>query len=124
MVRMRHGSSIARAMTAGVPGAMPGPGADAARDALIQRQIGEGYARQAATREAEHERAHAETPAQRAARIKAEYAARLDRAAEQKRATRAWGAVHGPTPTGLPERSPGSVERGRALWNDQQRRNA
>ncbi|MCK6096204.1 MULTISPECIES: hypothetical protein [unclassified Micrococcus] len=111
-------------MTAGVPGAMPGPGANAARDALIQRRIADGYARQAATREAEHERAQAETPAERAARVKDQYAEQLDRAAEQKRATRAWEAVHGPTPTGLPERAPGSVERGRALWADQQRKHA
>lgn len=115
----RYGSQIARDMTAGPPGGVSSVLDWRARDERIADFIAAGYARQAAAKEAEYERNRlTPTPADRMA----DWAARMDREAAVKRGDRAWQAAHGPAPTGIPEREPGSLERGRALWADQQRR--
>lgn len=122
----RYGSQIARDMTAGPPGGVPSALTERARDEGIARMIAAGYARQEAAKEAEAARAYAEanrlTPAQERAASEAKFMAEAKRRAEVKKATRQWEAQHGPAPTGIPEREPGSLERGRALWADQKRR--
>lgn len=121
----RYGSRIARDMTAGPPGGVPSVLTERARDEGIARMIAAGYARQEAAKEAEAARAYAEanrlTPAQQRAASEAKFMAQAKHRAEVKKATRQWEAQHG-TPTGIPERVPGSLERGRALYVDQQRR--
>lgn len=115
----RYGSQIARDMTAAPPGGVSSVLDWRARDERIADFIAAGYARQAAAREAEAERNRpTPTPADRMA----DWSDRMDREAAVKRADRAWQEAHGPTPTGVPEREPGSLARGRALWADQQRR--
>lgn len=118
----RYGSRIARDMTAGPPGGVPSASVERARDERIADFIAAGYARQ----EAEAARAYAEanrlTPAQERAAGQAKFMAEAKRRAEVRKATRQWEAQHGPALTGVPEREPGSLERGRALWADQKRR--
>ena len=78
------------------------------------------------------ERAHAQNEIERARRelldapapqktladARAEFVRRVKANAAAQESVTAFEATHGPTPTGLPDPTPGSVDRGRALYEN------